>query len=101
MAPLVLGLDGQKMSKVARTRSRSERTKTKPPSSSDAPKRIRNGRPPTSERAGPEISNLVLLTALCQGRSPEESFVPESAEERPGPDVIRMDPARRRENPVR
>jgi tryptophanyl-tRNA synthetase len=70
-APLVLGLDGQKMSKsrrnavalgatedetaalVQRARTDSERTITYEPT------------------RRPEVSNLVLLTALCQGRSPE------------------------------
>jgi tryptophanyl-tRNA synthetase len=69
--PLILGLDGQKMSKsrrnavaigaaedetvalIRRATTDSERTITYDP--------VRR----------PEVSNLVLLTALCQGRSPE------------------------------
>ena len=71
-AALVLGLDGQKMSK--------SRENAIPLGATEEQTAALIRRATTdSERAityeperRPEIANLVLLTALCQGRSPEE-----------------------------
>jgi tryptophanyl-tRNA synthetase len=70
-ASLVLGLDGQKMSK-------SRQNGVPLGATADATAALIRGATTDSERTityeparRPEISNLVLLTALCQGRSPE------------------------------
>ncbi|MFE3180402.1 tryptophan--tRNA ligase [Streptomyces violascens] len=71
-APLLLGTDGTKMSK---SRSNSVALKA----SSDETARLIRGAKTDAVRAisydpehRPEVSNLVLLAALCQGRDPHE-----------------------------
>ncbi|MFD9630673.1 tryptophan--tRNA ligase [Streptomyces violascens] len=71
-APLLLGTDGTKMSK---SRSNSVALKV----SSDETARLIRGAKTDAVRAisydpehRPEVSNLVLLAALCQGRDPHE-----------------------------
>ncbi|MEU8962337.1 tryptophan--tRNA ligase [Streptomyces sp. NPDC048491] len=71
-APLLLGTDGTKMSK-SRGNSIALRA-----SSDDTARLIRGAKTDAVRRISydpegrPEVSNLVLLTALCQGRSPYE-----------------------------
>ncbi|MFE9532822.1 tryptophan--tRNA ligase [Streptomyces sp. NPDC006691] len=71
-APLLLGTDGTKMSK-SRGNSIALRA-----SSDETARLIRGARTDAVRRISydpegrPEVSNLVLLTALCQGRSPYE-----------------------------
>lgn len=70
-APLLLGTDGQKMSKsrnnsIPLGATADETAKLIGRAKTDADRRI------TYDPAGrPEVSNLVLLAALCSGRSPE------------------------------
>ncbi|MFG3286890.1 tryptophan--tRNA ligase [Streptomyces sp. NPDC048111] len=71
-APLLLGTDGTKMSK---SRANSIALKA----TSDETARLIRGAKTDQDRrisydpaARPEVSNLVLLTALCQGRDPHE-----------------------------
>ena len=69
--PLLLGLDGQKMSKsrgntIPLSAAEDETARLIRGARTDAQRRI------TYDPAGrPEVSNLVLIAALCQGRSPE------------------------------
>ncbi|MGD0684357.1 MAG: tryptophan--tRNA ligase [Streptosporangiaceae bacterium] len=69
--PLLLGLDGQKMSKsrgntIPLSATADETARLIMGARTDAQRRI------TYDPAGrPEVSNLVLIAALCQGRSPE------------------------------
>jgi len=69
--PLLLGLDGQKMSKsrgntIPLSATADETARLIRGARTDAQRRI------TYDPAGrPEVSNLVLIAALCQGRSPE------------------------------
>jgi tryptophanyl-tRNA synthetase len=70
-AALLLGLDGQKMSKsrgntIPLSATEDETARLIRGARTDAQRRI------TYDPAGrPEVSNLVLIAALCQGRSPE------------------------------
>jgi tryptophanyl-tRNA synthetase len=70
--PLLLGLDGQKMSKsrgnaVALSATADETARLIRRARTDAERHI--GYDPETR---PEVSNLVRLTALCQGRDPHE-----------------------------
>jgi tryptophanyl-tRNA synthetase len=71
-APLLLGTDGRKMSKsrnnaIALSATADETARAIASAKTDAERRI------TYEPARrPEVSNLVLLAALCQGRPPAE-----------------------------
>jgi len=71
-APLLLGLDGQKMSKsrgntIPLSATEDETARLIRGARTDAQRRI------SYDPAGrPEVSNLVLIAALCQGRAPED-----------------------------
>jgi len=70
--PLLLGLDGQKMSKsrgnaVALSATADETARLIRRARTDAERHIRY-----DPETRPEVSNLVRLTALCQGRDPHE-----------------------------
>jgi tryptophanyl-tRNA synthetase len=70
--PVILGTDGQKMSKsrrnaIALTASEDETARLIRGAKTDADRRI------TYDPIGrPEVSNLLLLTALCENRRPEQ-----------------------------